>query len=376
MKTRALAYAAVSESALLGNYRIFRRMIPQGVRMLTLMKADAYGHGAVWAARLLEREGCDFFGVATADEALELREAGIRTPILVLGYTPGCDIPALAEAHVAQCAADLDAAREYSAAMSGRDAVLDIHTALDTGMGRYGVDARDTDKAVSILSEIAALPNLRLEGVFTHFADADNPEDAYTPMQEGRFAAVVKKLRDSGIKIPIAHCENSASMIKYDEYRFDMTRLGISLYGIAPSAPTPLPEGLKPVMSLQTTVVQVRELAPGESVSYGRRFIANRPTRIAVTRLGYGDGFPRSLTCRGSMLVRGGVAPIAGTVCMDACMLDVTDIPGVSRGDDVIVFGSDGVHTITAQEVADTCGTIPYEIVTALMPRVERVPVE
>ncbi len=376
MKTRALAYAAVSESALLGNYRIFRRMIPGGVKMLTLMKADAYGHGAVWAARLLEKEGCDFFGVATAGEALTLRESGIRTPILILGYTPGCDIPALAKAKVAQCVPDPEAAREYSAALAGTDLVLEVHAALDTGMGRYGVDARDPKAAAAALAEIAGTPHLHLEGVFTHFADADNPSDAYTPTQEGRFASVVKILRDSGIKIPIAHCENSAAMIKYDTYRFDMTRLGISLYGIAPSAPTPLPEGLAPVMSLHTTVVQLRDLAPGESVSYGRRFVATRPTRIAVTRLGYGDGFPRALTNKGRMLVRGAFAPIAGTVCMDACMLDVTDIPGVCRGDDVIVFGSDGKNTITAQEVADTCGTIPYELVTALMPRVERVPVD
>ena len=376
MQTRALAYATVSQSALLGNYRIFRRMIPNGVRMLTLMKADAYGHGAVWAARLLEADGCEFFGVATAGEALELREAGIRTPILILGYTPGCDIPALAKAHVAQCVPDPDAAREYSDALKGTTLTLPVHAALDTGMGRYGVDARDPAAAAEALSGIAALPNLCFEGVFTHFADADNPSDAYTPTQEGRFASVVKKLRESGVKIPIAHCENSAAMIKYDTYRFDMTRLGISLYGIAPSAPTPLPDGLAPVMSLHTTVVQLRELAPGESVSYGRRFVADRPTKIAVVRLGYGDGFPRSLTNCGKMLVRGAFAPIAGTVCMDACMLDVTDIPGVCRGDDVIVFGSDGEHTITAQEVADTCGTIPYELVTRLMPRVERIPID
>ncbi len=375
METRALAYAEVSREAILSNYRIFRRMIPENVRMLTLMKADAYGHGALWAARLLEEAGCGFFGVATAGEALALREGGINTPILILGYTPGCDIPALAGARVAQCVPDLQAAREYSAALDGTGLRLDVHAALDTGMGRYGIDARDPDAAASEIAAIAVLPNLRLEGVFTHFADADNPADAYTPVQEPRFARVVTKLRSSGVEVPIAHCENSAAMLKYPDFRFDMTRLGISLYGIAPSAPTALPEGIRPVMSLHTTVVQLRDLAPGESVSYGRRFTATRPTRIAVVRLGYGDGFPRALTNRGRMLVRGRFAPIAGTVCMDACMLDVTDIPGVSRGDDVIVFGSDGTNTITAQEVAEMCGTIPYELVTALMPRVRRIPV-
>ena len=383
METHALAYAAVSRSALLGNYRRFRRMIPADVRLLTLMKADAYGHGAVWAARLLEAEGCDFFGVATAGEALELREAGIRTPILVLGYTPASDIPALARAHVSQCVPDLDAAREYNAALAsaslaaaGSELTLAVHAALDTGMARYGLDARDPDAAVRALTRIAALPQLALEGVFTHFADADNPADAYTAVQEPRFETVVRRARALGVRIPIAHCENSAAMIKYDGFRFDMTRLGISLYGIAPSDPTPLPDGIKPVMSLHTTVVQVHELSAGESVSYGRRFVTSHPSRIAVLRIGYGDGLPRALTNRGRMLVRGQYAPMVGTVCMDACMLDVTDIPGVQRGDDVIVFGSDGQNTITAADTALACHTIPYELVTCLMPRVPRVVVD
>lgn len=376
METHALAFATVSRSALLGNYRRFRRMIPAGVKLLTLMKADAYGHGALWASHLLQNEGCDFFGVATAGEALELREAGITVPILVLGYTPGCDIPALARAHVAQCVPDIDAAREYSAALSGSGLTLAIHIALDTGMARYGLDARNADLAAQSIADIAALPHLVTEGLFTHFADADNPADAYTAVQEPRFAAVYRKAQSLGVQIPIAHCENSAAMIKYDGYRFDMTRLGISLYGIAPSEPTVLPDGLAPVMSLHTTVVQMRELAAGESVSYGRRFVTGRPSRIAVLRIGYGDGLPRALTNKGRMLVRGEYAPMVGTVCMDACMLDVTDIPGVARGDDVIVFGGDGKNQITAQEVANACGTIPYELVTRLMPRVPRIAVD
>jgi alanine racemase len=371
-----LSYAEVSASALVGNYRVFREMIPSDVKMLTLMKANAYGHGAVWAAKLLEREGADCFGIATDEEALELRRAGIRTPLLILGYTRPERIPELARADVTQALPDLDAARSYSDALKGTGLTLRAHIKLDTGMARYGLDCRDTDAAVRDAVAMAKLPHLNVEGMFTHFATADSAKDAYTPIQAEKFSNVYKKVTNAGVKIEIAHCENSAAMLKYKGLQFNMVRLGISLYGIAPSLEIEIPESLRTVMALHTTIVQVKTLKAGESVSYGRRFITERPTKLAVVRIGYGDGLPRALTNKGVMSVRGVTVPMVGTVCMDACMLDVTDVPGVERGDDVLVFGRSGDLFLSPDTQAAACGTIAYELVTRIGSRIPRIAVE
>jgi len=368
-----LSYAGVSASALTHNYRILRGMLSPGVRMLTLLKADAYGHGAVWAGRLLEAEGADYFGVATAEEAFELRDAGIRTPILILGYTMPEQIPEVARRRISQCIPDVETAQLYAAQLSDEDPALTIHIKLDTGMARYGLDCRNIDAASREALEIVRTPRLYAEGLFTHFADADNTSDVYTPVQTQRFQQVYNNLINFGYKIPIAHCENSAAVLKYECIQFDMVRVGISLYGIAPSGSVAIPDTLRTVMSLHTTVVQMRTLQPDESVSYGRCFYTQRPTVMATLRLGYGDGLFRLASNGGKVLVRGRLAPIIGTVCMDVCMIDVTDIPGVCRGDDVLVFGRSENHVLPPDDLASVCQTIPYELVTRIGPRIPRI---
>ena len=373
MNNLPLSYAGVSSSALIHNYRILRGLVPTDVRILTLLKSDAYGHGAVWAGRLLEAEGVDYFGVATAEEGFELRDAGIRTPILILGYTSPGQIPEIARRHIAQCVPDVETAQLYAAQLSDEDPELIVHIKLDTGMARYGLDCRDIDAATREALAIAQTPRLYTQGLFTHFADADNAADAYTPVQAERFQQIYNNLINSGIKIPIAHCENSAAVLKYNCIRFDMVRVGISLYGIAPSPATPIPDTLRTVMSLHTTVVQTRTLPPDESVSYGRRFITQRPTVVATLRIGYADGLFRLASSGGKVLIRGQLAPIIGTVCMDACMVDVTDIPGVCRGDDVLIFGRSENQVLPPDDLAAVCQTIPYELISRIGPRIPRI---
>jgi len=375
VNTRPLAYAGLSGKTLIENFRILRAGVPADVKMLTLLKANAYGHGAVWAGRLLEEAGADFFGVATAEEALELRQAGIRLPILILGYTQPEMIPALARAPIRQCVPDVEAALAYSAKLVPDDPDLLIHIKLDTGMARYGLNCREIDSACRDALTIARTPRLSAEGLFTHFADADNSQDTYTPVQADRFRLVYNNLINSGCKIPLAHCENSAAVLKYNCIRFDMVRVGIALYGIAPSPATVIPDTLRTVMSLHATVVQTRTLSPDESVSYGRRFVTERPTVVATLRIGYGDGLFRQAT-GASVLIRGQLAPIIGTICMDACMVDVTDIPGVCRGDDVLIFGREKNHVLSPDDLALRCHTIPYELVSRIGPRIPRIEID
>ena len=363
-------WAEVDLSALEHNYRALRGMLPRGCRFLGVVKANAYGHGAVPVAKKLEALGAEYLAVACLDEAIELRQAGISTPILILGPTFSEFAGELQRYDLTQAVQDGETARALSAAAS--DKPIKVHIKVDTGMSRLGFlcDEEHQDAAVEEIAEICALPGLRAEGIFTHFANADGDEE-YSMRQFTRFMDTLDKLSGRGVDFEIRHCAASAAVLNYPCTHLDMVRPGIALYG---HYPDPSCEGLDgpgllPVMTLKTRVIAVRDLPAGTCVSYGCTHTLARPSRLAVLPMGYADGLERLLSNRGEMLIHGQRVPILGRVCMDMCMVDVTDLPEVRPGDEVVVFGPE----LPLEEKADTVGTIQYELLCGVAPRIPRV---
>lgn len=365
-------WAEISLPNLEHNYRALRGMLPRGCRFLGVVKANAYGHGAVPVAKKLEELGAEYLAVACLDEAVELRQAGITAPILILGPTPAEFAGELLHFDLTQSVQDLPAARALSEAAVQADKPLKIHIKADTGMSRLGFlcDEEHADTSVNEIAQVCALPGLEAEGIFTHFANADGDE-SYSMRQLTRFMDAVDKLAARGVKFEIRHCAASAAVLNYPCTHLDMVRPGIALYG---HYPDPSCEGLDgpgllPVMTLKTRVVAVRELPAGTCISYGCTHTLARDSRLAVLPVGYADGLERLLSNRGEMLVHGQRVPILGRVCMDMCMVDVTDLPAVEVGDEVTVFGPE----LPLEEKADTVGTIQYELLCGVAPRVPRV---
>ncbi|MBR6205784.1 MAG: alanine racemase [Oscillospiraceae bacterium] len=371
-------WAEVDLGAIRHNYEQMRKRAGDGVKFLGVVKADAYGHGALQVAGMLQRAGADYLAVACLDEAEALRQGGITLPILILGVTDPKYTEELIRMEITAAVADMHTAGEMSKIATGLGRRAKIHLKVDTGMGRIGFICRGDRDPAALLAQAADLPGLDAEGIFTHFATSDMPGegDAYTEEQYEAFRTVVREAEQiRGKRFPIRHCANSGAMTGHPDKFLDMVRPGIALYGCYPSELTGNLD-LRPAMSVRTRVVQVRELMPGDSVSYGRRFIAERPVRTAVVPIGYADGLHRVLSGRIDMLVRGRRAPQIGRICMDMCMLDVTDIPEVREGDVVTLFGEDGGARIPVEELAEKAGTISYEMLCAMSPRVERVWVE
>lgn len=360
-------WAEIDLGALEHNYRALRGMLEPGCRFLGVVKANAYGHGAVPVARTLVKLGAEYLAVASLDEARELRQAGIGGPILILGWTPGEHAGELLELGLTQTVCDLATARAYSAAAQKAGRSLTVHVKVDTGMGRLGFVGKDREKEILSLQN---LPGLILEGIFTHFSDADGDED-YTMAQFSTFLELLEQLKAGGLTFPIRHCAASAAVLHYPCTHLDMVRPGIALYGHYPDeASVGLDgRGLRPVMTLKTRVAAVRTLPAGAAISYGRTRILTRESRIAVLPLGYGDGFPRALSNRARVGFTGGEAPLVGRVCMDLCMADVTGLPDVKPGTEVTLFGP----RLPVEEKAEAAGTISYELLTAVAPRVPRV---
>ena len=373
--TKIRTWAEVDLNALAHNYRALRTLTPAGCKFLGLVKANAYGHGAVPIAKKLEELGCDMLAVACVAEAAQLRDAGITLPILCLGYTPVEETEALLRYHVTQTVGDLDTGRALSEAAQRAGGVLDIHVKLDTGMGRIGflwqLDG-DNGPVADDIAALCALPGLRAGGMFTHFSDADGSE-AYTEDQLHRFQDARTTLAQRGVTFPLYHCGASAATLRYACTHMDMIRPGIALYGYSPAPDMPLPHGLelRPVMTVKSRVAVVRDLPAGSCVSYGRTATLARDSRLAVVPIGYGDGFPRLLSNRMDLIVHGVPCPIVGRICMDMCMVDVTDVPEVKAGDEVLVYGPG-----QAERAAQTMGTIVYELLCDLTGRVPRVYVD
>jgi len=367
-------WAEISMENLAHNYRTIRAHLPEGTKFLGVVKANAYGHGAVAVARELERLGAEFMAVATVEEAKELREGGVTVPVLILGYTPAQFARYEAEQGIRQEVGDLEHARQLNAALEGSGMQLSIHLKLDTGTSRLGFFAYDRPETIEELTEIAAMPNLRIEGVFQHFCAADSLDEdamAYTKLQYDRFCQMLRQMEQRGICPEIRHCCNSAAAILHPDYAMDMVRPGIITYGYPPD---PCMKGmmeLKPLLTLKTTIAQIRDFEGGIPVSYGRTWKTPGPCRIAVLTVGYADGLSRQLSGKATFLLRGKPVQQVGRICMDMCMLDVTSVPEARVGDEVTLIGAE--QPITCEEMAQLLQTIPYEITCGIGRRVPRI---
>lgn len=361
-------YVNIDLDAIGENFRAIQKKA--GKPVMAVVKADAYGHGAVQVSRLLE-PACSFFGVSSVAEALELRRAGIGKPIMILGHTPAeCFGDVVREEIRAGIFTDTDAqALSREAVKQGKTAF--VHLVADTGMSRIGFQT--TEEAADVCEKIAQLPGLQIEGLYSHFATADSADLTRTRQQAELFADFDRMLKERGVEIPLRHLDNSAGIMNFGSH-YDMVRAGISLYGLYPSQEVDtklLP--LKPAMSWHTTVSYVKTLAPGREISYGGTYVTERPMVVATIPAGYADGYRRSLSNGFYVLIRGKQAPILGRVCMDQFMVDVTDIPGVHAGTGVVLMGKDGQQTISAEALSAAAGSFNYEQVCDISRRVTRV---
>ena len=376
MKLLKRTWADVSLDNLSHNYRLLRDRVPADCRFLGVVKADAYGHGALPISRRLRELGADYLAVSNMEEAVQLRRGGIRLPILMLGYTPAFYAEDMADMGIRQEIHSMEYAVQLNHAMEGTGKRLICHIKLDTGMSRLGFFAYDDEKTLEQLRLISRLDNLLLEGIFTHFPSADttDPEDtAFTALQFARFTSMIDALADCGIHFKLRHCCNSGATLLHPEYALDMIRPGIATYGISPSEELEGRYDLRPLMSLKTTISQIRPFKPDVAVSYGRSYTTPSERNIAVLAIGYADGLSRSLSNGVSFLLHGRRVPVVGRICMDMCMIDVTEVPDAKVGDVVTIFGSDMGQTIPVDELARAMNTIPYEILCDINKRIPRI---
>ena len=369
-------WAEISLENLDHNYRALRANIPSQCRFLGVVKADAYGHGAVPVGRHLTELGAEFLAVSNIEEAAQLRYGSIRGPILILGYTPVKFAEDLAKMGLRQEIHSLAYARALNERLKGLHRRLRVHLKLDTGMSRLGFFAYDHPQTIEEIKEVAGMENLLIEGAFTHFPVADSvdgADEAFTRTQYERFCALLTALKGIGVEPEIRHCCNSGASILYPEYAMDMIRPGIATYGILPSSDLRGKIDLQPVMALRSTIFQIRDFDPNITVSYGRTFTTREPTRVAVVGIGYADGLCRSFSNNISFLLHGKRVPQIGRICMDMCMVDVSRVPQAQEGDIVTVFGTDGEDEIEVASLASRLGTIPYELLCGINKRIPRV---
>ncbi len=370
-------WANVHLDALEHNIRLLQGYLSDGCRLMGVVKADAYGHGAVAVARRMAACGVDYFAVSNLDEAIELRRADLTQPILILSYTPACEAVRLAEYGVTQAIVSKQHGEELAAAAEQAGVEITVHIKVDTGMSRVGFACHNIAAAPATAGEIAAvsrLGGLNVEGIFTHFASADEREDdGFTCEQFARFTAAIATAETLGVSFALRHCCNSAALVRYPEMHLDMVRPGIVQYGYYPDEwlRTLLPD-MRQVMELKTAVSHIKELPVGTAMSYNRTYVAARTTRVATVPIGYADGYARAMSNTAYMLVNGQRAPVVGRVCMDQCLLDITDIDGVEVGTEVTVFGTDGDADLPIEQVARWADTISYEIVCRVSRRVPR----
>lgn len=363
-------YAKVNLSAIKRNVDNIKKSLPDRTMFCAVAKADGYGHGSVMTAKAAIEAGADWIAVAIPEEAATLRDEGVTAPILVLGpsnrsqWRKGADLKLSMVVASRDCVKSaLEAAKEFGATMK-------LHLKADTGMNRVGV--KTLDEARELLDIIRGEELLELEGLMTHFATADEADKAYARMQNERFKEFIALVKDKGFS-PIIHAANSGAALDCKELSYDMVRVGIAMYGCYPSDEVKKDVALEPAMSLHTQISHIKTIGAGERLSYGGTYATQRETRVATLPIGYADGFNRLLSSRGEVLVRGRRAKVIGRVCMDQILIDVTDIDGVKLHDNVVCFGSQKGETLPVEEYAALCGTINYEILCALSPRVPRL---
>jgi alanine racemase len=366
-----VVWMQVDLDAIAHNMRELQKCVGPRVQIMAVVKDNAYGHGAVQVSRVALENGASHLAVARVVEGIELRQAGIAAPILVLGYAPASAASALVEHRITATVTTLKVAEAISTQVACQGApALPVHVKVDTGMGRLGLLPHE---ALDFIRALSALPGLVVEGIFTHLSTADCADKSYAQQQYRAFTDVLRELREAGFSIPLAHVANSAALIYLPEMRLNMVRPGISLYGVQPSSDDTPVISLCPALSLHSRVARVRVLPAGSSISYGRTFITSHPTRVVLVPLGYGDGYHRLISNRGAVLIRGQRCPIIGRVCMDQLAVDASHVPDVRIDDPVVALGRQGDAEISVEQVAQWAQTISNEVMTALGPRVPRV---
>jgi len=363
-------WAEIDLAAIRNNLRCIKRRITSGTRIMAVVKADAYRHGLIEVSRICLDENVDYLAVATLDEAMELLNARMSVSIMVLGYIPGEYADLVVNYGIRATVYDYAWALKLSSSAQKLGKEAYIHIKIDTGMGRIGF--APNLETIEVVGKIAALPGIKIEGIFTHFAEADGENDKFTMEQLAEFQDFTAKLELKGIHIPIKHCANSAAAVRYPETHLDMVRVGIVLYGLYPSPGMKnIQMGIVPAMTLKSRVSMVKRLNPGHGISYRRTHICEKETRIATVPIGYADGYNRMLSNRAWAMIKGEKAYSLGVVCMDQCMFDISGREDIKEGDEVILFGKDD-DGITADDLAEIANTVNYEIVCSVSSRVPR----
>ncbi|MCL5935743.1 MAG: alanine racemase [Firmicutes bacterium] len=391
-------WAEINLAAIRHNIREVRRLAGPRREIMAVVKANGYGHGAVPVARAALEAGATRLAVARLCEALELRRAGIEAPVLIFGYVPPEQLPCALENKITLTVYRPDMAEQLAVAAESLGTRATVHLEVDTGMGRLAAPAARSRKSKQVpqcrpcevpkrreaapaedegaaeIQKVCLLPGLKVEGIYSHFAAADETDKSYTRWQFDRFLSLLRNLESRGISFPLRHCANSAAIIDFPESHLDLVRPGIMLYGLYPSAEVAKDRvALQPAMTLKARVAHVKKVEPGTKISYGCTYTAPAQTVVATLPIGYADGYPRLLSSRGQVIIRGQRAPVIGRVCMDQCMVDVGNIPGVQRDDPVIVFGQDKNNSLPVEELAGWLGTINYEVVCWVGSRVPRI---
>jgi alanine racemase len=378
-----ITWAEINLEAYAHNIRELKRITRPPARLMAVVKANGYGHGAVEVAREALQNGAQYLGVARINEAIPLRQAGLEVPILIFGYSPPDLAPVLMDYELTQTVYSLSTASALSEQATRKGEKINIHLKVDSGMGRLGFLLETTNgnphdnaaqNPIREIEAITRLPGLTVEGIFTHFATADSADKSYADLQLDRFMDLLNRLQKEGLEPPLRHAANSGALIDMPGSHLDMVRPGIATYGLHPSNEVNKRiVDLKPVMTLKSKIIHLKRVAPGFNISYGITFQTKNHTTIATVPVGYADGFNRLLSSRGHMLVHGRRAPIVGRVCMDLTMLDVGGISEVALEDEVVVFGEQGNESVTADEIAASLDTINYEVVSTITARVPRV---
>lgn len=371
-------WAEVNIDAVQHNFKSIKNTLDKNTQIMCVIKADAYGHGAVFLAKLYEKIGASRFAVSNIEEAIQLRENGITLPVLILGFTPASFAKTLADNNISQAVFSEEYANELSKYAVENNVTVKIHIKLDTGMSRIGFMYQNIQRdsnSINEIEQVCKLPHLETEGIFTHFAVSDEAQEGQktTLHQLECFSAAVEKLKDKNINFSVIHCSNSGAIIDYKQAHFNCVRAGIILYGLAPSSKLNGKLDLIPAMQIKSVIAQIKTVEPNSPVSYGCTYITNKSTKIATVPIGYADGYTRSLSNRAYMTVNGQKANVIGRVCMDQIMLDVSDIDNINVGDEVVVIGDGQNDTLSFDDMAKMTGTINYELVCLVGKRVPRV---
>lgn len=363
-------WVEIDLDAIAHNCREVKKWIGEKTELAAVIKGNAYGHGIVKVAQTALENGATRFAAARVDEGVVVRKAGIEAPVFVLGYVPAEEMETVVKWRITPPIMHWHTAKAVSELSSAQGVITPVHVKVDTGMGRFGLLP---DEVVDFVERLIELPGIRLEGLYTQFAVADEADKTYTYQQWEVYKKVLEELEEAGISIPIRHVCNSAATLNFPEMHLEMVRCGTAIYGHYPSPVTDRSVPLRPAMTLKSRVGRIRTLPPDSSISYGRTYTTTRPTTVALVPIGFGDGFSRKLSNKGSVLIRGKRAPIVGRVCMDQCIVDVSGIPEVQQDDEVVLFGRQNGAEITAEEIASIMDSINYVVLKAVTARVPRV---